>query len=122
MRRAAGRRPVGKDRRWSMFSKIMVAVVVASLAGTVAFSESGYKEGGKEIGTGVKEIGHGGAHEMGQGAKDIGKATGNTAKSAGKATGKAFKKGGKETKKAGKATGQAFKKAGKNTKESVKGE
>jgi hypothetical protein len=84
-----------------MFTKRIIVAVLISLFMVPAVYANEFKEGGKEVG---------------QGFKQMGKATGKVAKSSGKAIGMGFKKAGQETGKAmkvmGKQIGQSFKSGG----------
>lgn len=82
---------------WSRaFARVCAAVLVIAALSPVFAEEQGLKDGAKRAGHTVGAA----FHDIGQGAKKVGKEIGQGTKEAGKAIGAAAKEGGKEFKRA----------------------
>jgi hypothetical protein len=82
---------------WSrVFARVCVVVLVFAVLSPVSAEEQGLKDDAKRAGHAVGAA----FHDIGQGAKKVGKEIGHGAKEAGKAIGGAAKEGGKEFKRA----------------------
>jgi hypothetical protein len=102
--------------------RTLAGIIIALLLTAPGRAENAFKEGGKEVGQGVKKMGQETGHaakeggkEVGRGFKEMGKETGQVAKKSGTAVGGWFRE-------AGRKTGEAFRRMGRAIRNFFKGE